>query len=287
MNQSKYINENLTSKQKFIKDFLIGSLSYFTTILICTPLQRYQMLIIQQQRNPFKSHHKTLIQILYERTEGINHLWRSHPDDLRYILSHGLLFAINDTYKKLINSYFQDEKHSKNAFIAGAFAGITHLFLNYPFLVARLKLKDPEYKKISLIENTFISQFIRIIKTEGILTLYRGFPIALLSTAIYRSIYFGGYNHFQKYLQVIPFFNNIITKIALSFIITTIAEIVSYPFEQLTPKKSRTYYNDMTEIIGKYRTMRGCLAIVFYGELFSIYDKVMTSFILDRDELNL
>ena len=43
----------------------------------------------------------------------------------------------------------------------------------------------------------------------------------------------------------------------------------------------------MTEIIGKYRTLRGCLAIVIYGELFSVYDKVMASFILDRDELNL
>lgn len=113
-------------------------------------------------------------------------------------------------------------------------AGITHLFLNYPFLIARLKLKDPEYKKISLFENTFVSQFIRIIKTEGILTLYKGFPISLLSSAVYRSIYFGGYNHFQKYLEVIPFFNNIITKIALSFVITTIAEIVSYPLELLT-----------------------------------------------------
>ncbi|CAD8070754.1 unnamed protein product [Paramecium sonneborni] len=287
MNQSKYINQNLTSKQKFIKDFLIGSLSYFTTILICTPLQRYQMLIIQQQRNPFKSNHRTLTQILYERFEGINHLWRSHPDDLRYIFSYGLLFAINDTYKKLINFYSQNEKQSKNAFIAGSFAGITHLFLQYPFLVARLKLKEPEYKKILVFENNFTSQFIRIIKTEGLLTLYRGLPLSLISTGIYRSIYFGGYDHFQKYLQVLPFFNNIITKIALSFVITTTAEIVSYPFEQLTSKKSRTYFNEMTEIIGKYRTMRGCLAIVFYGELFSIYDKAMASFILDRDELNL
>lgn len=52
-------------------------------------------------------------------------------------------------------------------------------------------------------------------------------------------------------------------------------------------KIARTYFNDMTDIIGKYRTMRSCLAIVFYGELFSIYDKVMASFILDKDELNL
>lgn len=52
-------------------------------------------------------------------------------------------------------------------------------------------------------------------------------------------------------------------------------------------KIARTYYNDMTEIISKYRTIRGCLAIVFYGELFYIYDKMMKSFILDRNELNL
>lgn len=76
--------------------------------------------------------------------------------------------------------------------------------------------------------------------------MYSGCGISLLSASIYRCIYFGGYNHFQKYLEAIPYFNNIITKIAISYTITTIAEIISYPFEKLIQKRnviiSKTYY---------------------------------------------
>lgn len=41
----------------------------------------------------------------------------------------------------------------------------------------------------------------------------------------------------------------------------------------------------MTEVIGKYRSLRACLVIVIYGEFFKLYDKVMAPFVLDRNDL--
>lgn len=76
----------------------------------------------------------------------IHSLWRAHPDDFRYTLSIGLLFALNDMYKTLLSSSFIDKKNSLIGFIAGSLAGCTHLFINYPIILARLKLKENSCK---------------------------------------------------------------------------------------------------------------------------------------------
>lgn len=42
----------------------------------------------------------------------IHSLWRAHPDDFRYTLSTGLLFALNDMYKTILSTSFNDKKSS-------------------------------------------------------------------------------------------------------------------------------------------------------------------------------
>jgi hypothetical protein len=60
--------------------------------------------------------------------------------------------------------------------------------------------------------------------------------VSAISASIYKGIYFGGYDHIQKYLKE-GFFDNFITRLVISYVITTFAEIVSYPFEKSVKNK--------------------------------------------------
>ncbi|CAD8090657.1 unnamed protein product [Paramecium sonneborni] len=177
-------------------------------------------------------------------TKSINYLFVNFPYDLRHIyIFYGLLFFINEkTNQFLFQKYQTKNKCFQTRFICWFHSLIFQLsFLSYQIKIKRIRLQ----KNFLVLKNNFIAQFIRIIKTKGILIQYRVFPLSLISTPMYGSNYFEANNHFQKYLNIIPYFNNKITNLALSFVINITAKLVFYPLEKLRTKK----YNLISQTI--------------------------------------
>lgn len=143
---------------------------------------------------------------------------------------------------------------------SGGAAGATSLCFVYPLDFARTRLaadigKSGAEREFSGLGNCLT----KIFKSDGLAGLYRGFGVSVQGIIIYRAAYFGFYDTARGMLPD-PKNTPLYISWAIAQAVTTVAGIVSYPFDTVRRRMMMQSGRKATEIV--YKNTVHCWATI-------------------------
>lgn len=169
---------------------------------VCAPIERVKLLMQTQHTNPAMKDrpYKSVLEC-FQRTineEGGLSLWRGNTANvIRYFPTTALNFAIKDKVNSVFNPYKAKENPYKffiGNVMAGGIAGSCSMIVVYPLDFARTRLGTDTGNKHNRSFNGIGDVIKKIIASDGVAGLYRGFGISVTGIFIYRALYFGMYD---------------------------------------------------------------------------------------------
>jgi len=259
-------------KLGFYEEFLIGGVSAGISKTFAAPIERVKLLV-QNQDEMIK---QGILDKKYDGVldctkrvvaqDGIIALWRGNwANVLRYFPTQALNFAFKDTFKKMFNVK-KDEGYFKwfmANMASGGLAGASSLVFVYSLDYARTRLaNDTKSAKKGGGERQFnglLDVYVKTIKSDGIVGLYRGFMVSCVGIVIYRGFYFGLYDSLKVLLPV----DNFAINFALGWAVTIVSGLLSYPLDTVRRRMMMT-----SGAAVKYKSSFDCAAQVIKNEGF-------------------
>jgi len=162
--------------------------------------------------------------------------WRGNMANvIRYFPTQALNFAFKDKYKQVflggVDKNTQFVRYFLGNLASGGAAGATGLCFVYPLDFARTRLAADVGKAGATREFSGLGNCLsKIFKSDGIVGLYRGFGVSVQGIIIYRAAYFGFFDTAKGMLPD-PKNTPFLVSFAIAQTVTTVAGIVSYPFD--------------------------------------------------------
>ena len=259
-------------KLGFYEEFMIGGVSAGISKTFSAPIERVKLLI-QNQDEMIK---QGILDKKYDgvvdctkrviAADGIVALWRGNwANVLRYFPTQALNFAFKDTFKKMFNVK-KDEGYFKwfcANMASGGLAGASSLLFVYSLDYARTRLaNDVKSTKKGGGERQFnglLDVYVKTLKSDGPIGLYRGFMVSCAGIVIYRGFYFGLYDSLKVLLPV----DNFALNFALGWAVTIVSGLLSYPLDTIRRRMMMT-----SGAAVKYSSSFDCAAQVVKNEGF-------------------
>jgi len=194
--------------------------------------------------------------------QGFTAFWRGNSANvIRYFPTQALNFAFKDTYKQVflagVDKKTQFWRFFAGNLAAGGAAGGTSLLFVYPLDFARTRLAADVGKSDAEREFKGLSDCLtKIYKSDGMLGLYQGFGVSLGGIIVYRAAFFGGFDTAKGVLFKDPKNAPIWASWAVAQTVTTIAGIISYPFDTVRRRMMMQSGIEMSE--RKYKNTPHC-----------------------------
>lgn len=258
----------------FMKDFVAGGISAAISKTAVAPIERVKLLLQVQHASKQISvdqRYKGMVDcfVRIPKEQGFLAFWRGNMANvIRYFPTQALNFAFKDKYKQIflggVDKNTQFGRYFLGNLASGGAAGATSLCFVYPLDFARTRLaadigKAGAEREFSGLGNCLT----KIFKTDGLMGLYRGFGVSVQGIIIYRAAYFGFFDTAKGMLpdpKKTPF----VVSWAIAQTVTTVAGIVSYPFDTVRRRmmmqsgRSDKMYKNTMDCWGKiYRTEGG------------------------------
>jgi len=255
-------------KLNFIEDFLLAGFAAGVSKTAAAPIERVKLLVQNQgemlKSGRLKEPYKGIVDCAARvtREEGVVMFWRGNlANVMRYFPTQALNFAI----KPVISRYFNVKKEDGYVlFVAaniasGGFAGVGSLIFVYSLDFVRTRLAADNKSAKGGGERQFngmLDVYKKILKTDGIAGLYRGFVVSAVGIFIYRGFYFGLYDSAKAVLPG----NNFLSNFILGWGVTTLSGLASYPIDTIRRRmmmtsgegaKYRSSIHAFTEILTK------------------------------------
>jgi len=167
--------------------------------------------------------------------QGFSSFWRGNwANIIRYFPTQAFNFAFKDTYKQYIVRH--SPKTDKTLFFlenlaCGGAAGASSLLIVYPLDFARTRLAADVGVGSGRQFNGLVDCVAKIAKKDGFFGLYKGFGVSVGGIIVYRASYFGGFDTAKSLLLTDPKNTSFLVSWGIAQVVTTIAGIVSYPFD--------------------------------------------------------
>ncbi|KAF9971541.1 ADP/ATP carrier protein [Actinomortierella ambigua] len=234
----------------FFTDFMMGGVTAAVAKTAAAPIERVKLLIQNQDEmlktgrlsHPYKGIGDCFRRVVAE--EGASQLWRGNTANvIRYFPTQALNFAFRDYFKSMIKVK-KEEGYGKwfAANIAnGAAAGSVSLFFTYSLDFARTRLANDAKGKNGAPRqfNGLIDVYRKTIQSDGIIGLYRGFPLSVVGIAVYRGLYFGLYDSVKPMMPT-QMQDSFLASFILGFGITNLAAFVGYPIDTVRRRMMMT-----------------------------------------------
>lgn len=194
--------------------------------------------------------------------QGMSALWRGNlANVIRYFPTQALNFAFKDTYKKIflggVDKHTQFWRFFLGNLASGGAAGGTSLLFVYPLDFARTRLAADIGKSGAEREfNGLGDCLVKIYKSDGMLGLYQGFGVSLGGIIVYRAAFFGGFDTAKGMLFKDPKNAPIWASWLVAQTVTTVAGIISYPFD--TVRRRMMMQSGVEAAERKYRSTAHC-----------------------------
>jgi len=265
----------------FLKDFAAGGISAAVSKTAVAPIERVKLLLqvqhISKQISPDKQY-KGMIDcfVRIPKEQGVSAYWRGNlANVIRYFPTQALNFAFKDKYKQVflggVDKNTQFWRYFAGNLASGGAAGATSLCFVYPLDFARTRLaadigKSGAEREFSGLGNCLV----KISKSDGIGGLYRGFGVSVQGIIIYRAAYFGFYDTARGMLPD-PKNTPLVVSWLIAQVVTTVAGIVSYPFDTVRRRMMMQSGRKATEII--YKSTIHCWSTIAKKEGTSAFFK--------------
>jgi solute carrier family 25 (adenine nucleotide translocator) protein 4/5/6/31 len=225
----------------FGKDFVAGGIAAAISKTAVAPIERVKLLLQVQHASKQISadkQYKGMVDafVRIPKEQGFLSYWRGNlANVIRYFPTQALNFAFKDKYKQVflggVDKKTQFWRYFMGNLASGGAAGATSLCFVYPLDFARTRLaadigKAGADREFSGLGNCLT----KIFKSDGFAGLYRGFNVSVQGIIIYRAAYFGFFDTAKGMLPD-PKNTPIIISWAIAQTVTTVAGIISYPFD--------------------------------------------------------
>ncbi|PNE09422.1 ADP,ATP carrier protein [Cryptotermes secundus] len=232
---------SLTDPVAFLKDFVAGGVAAAISKTAVAPIERVKLLLQVQhisKQITEDQRYKGMIDcfVRIPKEQGFLSYWRGNlANVIRYFPTQALNFAFKDKYKQVflggVDKNTQFWRYFLGNLASGGAAGATSLCFVYPLDFARTRLAADVGKGANQREFTGLGNCIaKIFKADGIVGLYRGFGVSVQGIIIYRAAYFGFFDTAKGMLPD-PKNTPFLISWAIAQTVTTVAGIVSYPFD--------------------------------------------------------
>jgi len=225
----------------FALDFLLGGVSAAVSKTAVAPIERVKLLLQVQASNPqIKPEDRyTGIANCFARVskeQGFVSLWRGNlANVIRYFPTQALNFAFKDTFKELFMKGVKKEDFWRFAFgniAAGSAAGAASLCFVYPLDFARTRLAADVGKGGDRQFNGLLHCLTTIMRSDGLIGLYRGFVVSIQGIIVYRGAFFGLFDTLKAFIpRELTGVQRVLANWAVAQTVTAIAGVVSYPFD--------------------------------------------------------
>ncbi|KAF5281426.1 hypothetical protein FQR65_LT14697 [Abscondita terminalis] len=261
---------SLTDPVAFAKDFLAGGISAAISKTAVAPIERVKLLLQVQhvsKQIAADQRYKGMVDcfVRIPKEQGVLAYWRGNAANvIRYFPTQALNFAFKDKYKQVFLSGVDKRTQFWRYFLgnlaSGGAAGATSLCFVYPLDFARTRLAADTGKAAGEREFTGLGNCLsKIFKSDGLSGLYRGFGVSVQGIIIYRAAFFGFYDTAKGILPD-PKNTPIVVSWAIAQTVTTIAGIVSYPFDTVRRRMMMQSGRKKTEIL--YKSTMHCWATI-------------------------
>lgn len=142
---------------------------------------------------------KTVLKFLHVtlKTDGFLALYRGNSATMARIVPYSAIqFSAHEQYKHYLHKTYSNNNTTR--FLSGSLAGITAQSLTYPLDMTRARLAvSPKHKYKSLTD-----VFVKVVRTEGVATLYRGYVPTMMGVVPYAGTYLLFYSPRQPMLNI-------------------------------------------------------------------------------------
>jgi solute carrier family 25 (adenine nucleotide translocator) protein 4/5/6/31 len=235
------MGKGLADPMSFMTDFLAGGISAAVSKTAVAPIERVKLLLqvqhVQKHLKP-EQQYKGMVDcfVRIPKEQGFLAFWRGNlANVIRYFPTQALNFAFKDKYKQVFLGGVDKNKQFWRYFMgnlaSGGAAGATSLCFVYPLDFARTRLAADVGKAGAEREFSGLGNCLtKIFKSDGLVGLYRGFGVSVQGIIIYRAAYFGFFDTAKGMLPD-PKNTPFLVSWAIAQTVTTVAGIVSYPFD--------------------------------------------------------
>lgn len=293
---------NMTS---FLKDLAAGGTAGGISKTIVAPIERVKLLLQTQDASTQITKKYTGIIDVFRRVpqeQGFMSFWRGNMANvIRYFPTQALNFAFKDKYQQL---FVRPRKevgfwwYFAGQLASGGAAGATSLMFVYPLDFARTRLAADVGKGENRQFNGLLDCVMKIFRSDGIGGLYQGFGVSVVGIIVYRAAFFGCFDTGKNVIFENPKTTPVWQMWLLAQTVTTVAGLVSYPFDTVRRRmmmqsgRADVVYSGTMDCFSKiyanegglkpfwkgalsnvFRGVGGALVLVLYEEFQKIIDK--------------
>jgi len=224
----------------FMTSLAAGGVAGGIAKTLTAPIERVKILLqlqaVSTQITPDKQY-KGILDCFgrVAKEQGISSFWRGNlANVVRYFPTQAFNFAFKDTYKQIFVRH--SPKTDKMLFFlenlaCGGAAGASSLLIVYPLDFARTRLAADVGVGAGRQFNGLWHCLSSIRAKDGVSGLYKGFGVSVGGIIVYRAAYFGGFDTAKSLFLKDPKNASILVSWGIAQVVTTLAGIVSYPFD--------------------------------------------------------
>ncbi|KAG8038255.1 hypothetical protein G9C98_006582 [Cotesia typhae] len=225
----------------FAKDFIAGGCAAAISKTAVAPIERVKLLLQVQhisKQIAEDKRYKGMVDcfVRIPKEQGFLSFWRGNfANVIRYFPTQALNFAFKDKYKQVFLGGVDKNTQFLRYFAAGGereFSGLGNCLT-------------------------------KIFKSDGLTGLYRGFGVSVQGIIIYRASYFGFYDTARGMLpdpKKTPF----LISWGIAQVVTTVAGIVSYPFDTVRRRMMMQSGRAKSEML--YKSTLHCWGTIYKSE---------------------
>jgi solute carrier family 25 (adenine nucleotide translocator) protein 4/5/6/31 len=269
----------ITDPMSFAKDFLAGGISAAISKTAVAPIERVKLLLQVQhvsKQISVDQRYKGIVDcfVRIPKEQGFLAFWRGNlANVIRYFPTQALNFAFKDKYKQVflggVDKHQQFFRYFLGNLASGGAAGATSLCFVYPLDFARTRLAADVGKAGAEREFSGLGNCLsKIFKSDGLVGLYRGFGVSVQGIIIYRAAYFGFFDTAKGMLPD-PKNTPFLISWAIAQTVTTIAGIMSYPFD--TVRRRMMMQSGRSEML--YKNTMDCWGKIYKSEGYNGFFK--------------
>lgn len=219
--------------------FIKGGISATVSKTAVAPIERIKLLLqVQATSKQIADPYKGIIDCATRvyKEQGVGAFWRGNTANIiRYFPTQALNFAFKDKFKEMFVRPAAEVGFwlfFLGNLAAGGAAGASSLLFVYPLDFARTRLgADVGKSKEERQFDGLIDCIKKIYKSDGIGGLYQGFAASIAGIIVYRAAFFGGYDTLKSVCLTAGFGAAVWQAFIVAEVTTTIAGLVSYPFD--------------------------------------------------------
>ncbi|OWR46756.1 solute carrier family 25 member 42 like protein [Danaus plexippus plexippus] len=165
------------------------------------------------------------------RTEGVAALWRGNSATMARIVPYAAIqFTAHEQWKTLlkVDSPETAQGSPLRLLLAGSLAGVTSQSATYPLDLARARMAVSSSREYTSLRQVFV----RVIREEGLRTLYRGYPATVLGVVPYAGVSFFTFDSLRHwYLDRHGVSPSGVTNMLFGGVAGALAQTASYPLD--------------------------------------------------------